>query len=283
MKGLTGPRYNTFAGYTPPNVDIGPWQLNPARATAAKGGSIEGYPHGGPIPLGPGMFDVVKERQQEEYGGGNPWFDNNPIFAMLRNRGMLVPVDQGASYPSVRPVGMEEITETQEVLDEHGRPIYGNLVDPEDRFLKAAKGGLTETGNKELKSGSFVIPADVVSDVGDGSSSSGHRRLSQRFDDGSYARGGLSGPIKGPGGGLDDLIQTSIDGVRSARLSNDEFVVPQDIVEQEGRKAGAKTKGQAQKKGAEQLYAFMKDVRLKKHNTPSQPKALRMAGLRNIV
>ena len=170
---------------------------------------------------------------------------------------------------------MEEITETQEVVDEYGRPIYGNLVDPEDRFLKAAKGGLTEIDNKELTSGSFVLPADVVSNVGDGSSSYGHNRLSKMFNVDDYARGGLSGRIKGPGGGLDDLIQTSIDGVRAARLSNDEFVIPSRQVKDLG--------GGSQKKGAEKLYSFMKDVRLKKHGTPKQPKELRMSGLRNIV
>ena len=148
--------------------------------------------------------------------------------------------------------------------------------------IKTAKGGVIDK-NEELKSGSFVLPADVVSDVGDGSSSSGHRRLAQVFGVDSYARGGISGPVKGPGGGLDDLIQTSIDGVRAASLSNDEFVVPSRRVQDVGLKAGAKTRGEAQKKGSEQLYAFMKDVRLNKHNTPSQPKALRMAGLRNMV
>ena len=51
-----------------------------------------------------------------------------------------------------------------------------------------------------------------------------------------YAMGGgiLKGPIKGPGGGLDDLIQTGIDGVRVARLSTDEFVVPKDVVRRLG-------------------------------------------------
>ena len=127
----------------------------------------------------------------------------------------------------------------------------------------------------DLTSGSFVLPADVVSDVGDGSSSSGHNRLSKMFNVNDYARGGLSGRIKGPGSGLDDLIQTSIDGVRSARLSNDEFVIPSKQVCEIGDGSC--------KEGSEKLYAFMKDVRLKKHGTPKQPKELRMAGLRNIV
>ena len=132
--------------------------------------------------------------------------------------------------------------------------------------------------DEEMESGSFVLPADVVSNVGDGSSTSGHRRLAQLFGGGDdYAIGGgiLKGPIKGPGGGLDDLIQTGIDGVRVARLSTDEFVVPKDVV----RKIG----DGSQKAGAEQLYDFMKNVRLNKHGTSQQPKGINMAGLKKMV
>ena len=142
----------------------------------------------------------------------------------------------------------------------------------------AADGGVMEI-DEEMESGSFVLPADVVSNVGDGSSTSGHRRLTDLFEmsEEEYAMGGgiLKGPIKGPGGGLDDLIQTGIDGVRVARLSSDEFVVPKDVVRRLGNGS--------QKAGAEKLYDFMKDVRLKKHGTPDQPKEMHMSGLRKMV
>ncbi len=141
----------------------------------------------------------------------------------------------------------------------------------------AADGGVMEI-DEEMESGSFVLPADVVSNIGDGSSTAGHRRLAELFGGGDdYAIGGgiLKGPIKGPGGGLDDLIQTGIDGVRVARLSTDEFVVPKDVV----RKIG----DGSQKAGAEQLYDFMKNVRLNKHGTSQQPKGINMAGLKKMV
>ena len=90
-----------------------------------------------------------------------------------------------------------------------------------------------QEGGLVLEGGSFVIPADVVSGVGDGSSEEGHDILTRMFNmnENNMAAGGLlKGPIQGAGGGLDDLIQTSIDGVRSARVSNDEFVVPSAII-----------------------------------------------------
>jgi hypothetical protein len=149
----------------------------------------------------------------------------------------------------------------------------------EQRGTFAAEGGVMEI-DEEMESGSFVLPADVVSNVGDGSSDSGHRRLTELFGGGDeYALGGgtgiLKGPIKGPGGGLDDLIQTGIDGVRVARLSGDEFVVPKDVVKRLGEGS--------QKAGSEKLYDFMKDVRLKKHGTAEQPKEMHMSGLRKMV
>ena len=143
----------------------------------------------------------------------------------------------------------------------------------------AAEGGVMEV-EEEMESGSFVLPADVVSNVGDGSSTAGHRRLTELFGgEEEYALGGgtgiLKGPIKGPGGGLDDLIQTGIDGVRVARLSTDEFVVPKDVVRRIGNGS--------QKAGAEELYDFMKNVRLNKHGTSQQPKGINMAGLKKMV
>ena len=172
------------------------------------------------------------------------------------------------------PEQQEKFLQTQRERFPYQRPTF---QPPNTGINFAADGGVMEI-DEEMESGSFVLPADVVSNVGDGSSTSGHRRLAQLFGGGDdYAIGGgiLKGPIKGPGGGLDDLIQTGIDGVRVARLSTDEFVVPKDVV----RKIG----DGSQKAGAEQLYDFMKNVRLNKHGTSQQPKGINMAGLKKMV
>ena len=172
------------------------------------------------------------------------------------------------------PEQQEKFLQTQRERFPYQRPTF---QPPNTGINFAADGGVMEI-DEEMESGSFVLPADVVSNVGDGSSTSGHRRLAQLFGGGDdYAIGGgiLKGPLKGPGGGLDDLIQTGIDGVRVARLSTDEFVVPKDVV----RKIG----DGSQKAGAEQLYDFMKNVRLNKHGTSQQPKGINMAGLKKMV
>jgi hypothetical protein len=226
--------------FTPPDVDIG-WEMQ----SAAKGGTVYPNPQAA-IDQG-GLGSLVM--------GG---FINSLLQKVIAERQA-----QGLDIPFMKKDSPNEDIETIE-----------------QRGTFAAEGGVMEI-DEEMESGSFVLPADVVSNVGDGSSDSGHRRLTELFGGGGdeYALGGgtgiLKGPIKGPGSGLDDLIQTGIDGVRVARLSTDEFVVPKDVVRRLGEGST--------KAGSEKLYDFMKDVRLKKHGTSEQPKEIHMSGLRKMV
>ncbi len=152
-------------------------------------------------------------------------------------------------------------------INQGGQPVQQPLNPQVQR-------GMAE-GGPILESGSFVIPADVVSSFGDGSSDEGHRKLSQQF--GGFALGGnvLGGEIKGPGGGLDDLVQSSIEGVKSARVSNDEFVIPSNVVNRIG---GGNTKA-----GSEKLYNFIKNVRLNKHGTSKQPASINNVGIKSLL
>lgn len=83
-----------------------------------------------------------------------------------------------------------------------------------------------------------------------------------------YARGGIiplpgGGKIaKGPGGGLDDLIPTSIDGRRAAALSDGEFVIPADVVSMMG--------DGSTNAGSKRLYDLVRQVRQEKTGTSRQ-------------
>jgi hypothetical protein len=83
-----------------------------------------------------------------------------------------------------------------------------------------------------------------------------------------YARGGIiplpgGGKIaKGPGGGLDDLIPTSIDGRRAAALSDGEFVIPADVVSMMG--------DGSTNAGSKRLYDLVRQVRQHKTGTSRQ-------------
>lgn len=105
--------------------------------------------------------------------------------------------------------------------------------------MLAAGGGLQNNG--------FVVPADVVSMLGNGSSSAGLEALASHYG----AR-----PIKGPGDGMSDSIETHIDGVRRARVARDEAYIPPAQVKAAG--------------GADKLYAMMAKVRKQAHGKPAQ-------------
>lgn len=84
----------------------------------------------------------------------------------------------------------------------------------------------------------------------------------------AFANGGLvplagGGKIAiGPGGGLDDLIPTSINGRRAAALSDGEFVIPADVVSMLGDGSS--------NAGARRLYDLMRQIRDAKTGTARQ-------------
>lgn len=90
-----------------------------------------------------------------------------------------------------------------------------------------------------------------------------------------FARGGviaLEGGGKvavGPGGGLDDLIPTNIDGRRAAALSDGEFVIPADVVSMMGDGSS--------NAGARRLYDLVKQIREEKTGTSRQAGPLPVA------
>jgi hypothetical protein len=84
----------------------------------------------------------------------------------------------------------------------------------------------------------------------------------------AFAGGGLiplvgGGKVAmGPGGGLDDLIPTSIDGRRAAALSDGEFVIPADVVSMMG--------DGSTNAGSRRLYDLVRQIRQEKTGTSKQ-------------
>ena len=129
----------------------------------------------------------------------------------------------------------------------------------------------------------FDSAGNILSDGGDTSDRAdlGYTaaRLFFGFADGGYveepeafAQGGLvplagGGKIAiGPGGGLDDLIPTTIGGSRAAALSDGEFVIPADVVSMMGDGSS--------NAGARRLYDLVKQIREVKTGTDTQAKPL---------
>jgi hypothetical protein len=131
-------------------------------------------------------------------------------------------------------------------------------------------GSKDDGGGKSSPDGGF---GDATSESSPGSSEGGSKGDdSGNFRSGgliNYAQGGtvleLQGGGKiavGPGGGLDDLIPTSINGRRAASLSDGEFVVPADVVSMMGDGSS--------NAGARRLYDLVRQIREAKTGTSRQ-------------
>jgi hypothetical protein len=85
----------------------------------------------------------------------------------------------------------------------------------------------------------------------------------------TFEYGGTTGPtgeprmVKGAGDGMSDNVPANIEGVQEARLANDEFVIPADVVADIGNGSSSA--------GAKKLYAMMDRVRKARHGTTEQP------------
>ena len=98
-----------------------------------------------------------------------------------------------------------------------------------------------------LRSGGFVVPADVVSALGNGSTDAGLEVLMRKFN----AR-----PIDGPGDGMSDSIPTTIEGKQKARVARGEaYISPEDV-----KKYG----------GSKKFYAMLDKIRHNAHGKKSQ-------------
>jgi hypothetical protein len=120
-----------------------------------------------------------------------------------------------------------------------------------------ASGGLAGDG---MESGAFVIPADVVSAAGNGSTQAGLRALGQAIP-------GLQA-IQGPGDGLSDSIPTHIDGKKPAAVADGEAYISPDNVRRVG--SGNATRG------AQRLYSLMDRVRHAAHGSSQQQKPVEL-------
>lgn len=108
-----------------------------------------------------------------------------------------------------------------------------------------------------LAAGGFVVPADVVAHLGNGSSSAGLALLAAKLN---------AKAIKGKGDGMSDSIPTHIDGKEKALVANDEAYIDPRMVKRIG---GGDTKS-----GADKLLAMMQRIRKARTGNPKQGKRI---------
>lgn len=115
---------------------------------------------------------------------------------------------------------------------------------------ESAKQGMFAVGGK-LEEGSFIIPADVVSHIGNGSSDAGLKHLAKRYG----AR-----PIRGAGDGMSDDIPAKIGGKQEARVADGEAYIPKKSVAAHG--------------GPKKFYDMMDRVRKARTGSTKQGKQI---------
>jgi hypothetical protein len=159
-------------------------------------------------------------------------------------------IDYGGGVTYKKPTG-EVASSNERTLDELRQAAESNPFNRpatyERPVVAAAKGGLVSDG--------FVVPADVVSHLGNGSSEAGLKLLAARFD---------ATPIKGEGDGMSDSIPTTIGGKQEARVANDEAFISPEMVKRIG--------GGDAEKGAKKLYAMMDRVQKARSKTVGKGK-----------
>jgi hypothetical protein len=131
----------------------------------------------------------------------------------------------------------------------YGTPTAEQLAlysKPKDSSTGLKAGGLAGLGRGGLRDGAFIVPADVVAHLGNGSNDAGQKIL---------ARGLGSRPIKGKGDGMSDSIATSIEGKQPARVADGEAYIPPEVVK---------------KVGSKRLYAMMDKIRQARTGTKKQ-------------
>jgi hypothetical protein len=140
--------------------------------------------------------------------------------------------------------------EEPEGPEEYNGPLKRYRFNPET--YRAAEGGITNLasgGYDRIVGEDSMNPAFMarggISDLGGYS---------------DYAGGGRM--LRGPGDGMSDSIPASIAGRRPARLANEEFVVPADVVSHIGNGSSDA--------GAKQLYAMMDRIRKARTGRKSQ-------------
>jgi hypothetical protein len=202
-----------------------------AASGVSVGGGSSPAPQAAPAPQPaappPDVNDWASSQEGQAAGGINSVYNSINQF-------LATNPDQAALQSAMQQYGVDQAT-----LD--AAKAYGSQG--------FAAGGLLPKG--------FVLPADVVSHLGNGSSEAGLKLLVANLG---------AEPIKGEGDGMSDSIPTTIGGKQEARVANEEAVISPEMVKRIG--------GGDAEKGAKKLYAMMDRVREERTGTTEQGKQI---------
>ena len=220
-----------------PNVVVGGGIVNPVIDTS----TIDNQPNGPePGPTG-GIPDLVSAAAEMTPTGN---VDN--AFNYNQTGSLTPPPEQTTPFVRSGPTPEEEeaaIAAAQAAADSYAQS---------NQWYGFAEGGLTN-----LDHGGFVIPADVVSHFGNGSSSAGLDLLAQNMG---------ATPIRGQGDGMSDSIPAAIDGREKALVANDEAYLSPQMVQRLG--------DGSMDAGSQKLARMMEQIRKARTGSKEQGKQI---------
>lgn len=170
-----------------------------------------GGPMGAAKTLGMAAAPMLAGGMQEEQGTKQPYeakirpftYDpgrktEEPGFQYRTGQRGESTAEQTYFAPTFTPVG---------VYKPGTEPVYGTY----------AGGGITALKHGGMEEGGYVVAADVVSHLGNGSTKAGQKLLKRKL-------GGV--PLNGAGDGMSDSIPTHIEGKQPARVADGEVYIP---------------------------------------------------------
>ena len=192
----------------------------------------------------PNYIDPSKKKRSSDGDGSfNPYdmFDSG-------GDGGFGSEDGGPSNATAEDMGPDDASEANSAV---GGRIKKNF----------AQGGIASLADVpkfqaggDMADDAFVVPADVVSALGNGSTDAGVEILNEYL--------GMALPIEGNGDGLSDDIPATIEGEQPARVADGEVYIPPEVV--------ARLGGGDSERGAAMLYTMMDKVREAAHGKTTQ-------------
>jgi len=195
------------------------------------------------VGLGATLAPGYQPNRASQWGyaaGGNVSTPANVMPADLQNKNTALPQQ------------LQDLMSQYGVTPQQASQGLQSLITPK------AGASFSSGGVPHLREGSFVVPADVVSHFGNGSTDAGLTALHKHLG---------AQPIMGHGDGMSDDIATTIEGKQPARVANGEAVVHPDKVKALGNGSTDA--------GAKKLYAMMNKVRKARTGTTKQGKQIK--------
>lgn len=223
-----------------------------------------------PAAIGTGISSVIPTKKKEDKPSeAGEYIAKRDAAEALKNKG--VPIISANINPYIyRPGGREQqqvsygapkpmsqgIQSLMGMLDEN-TPKTG-MADP--LTPKYAEGGMMEPEEAQARQ----VLQNAMAAM-QGNSQDPHADLSkfiETYGEEAFQNLAGGGMVKGPGAGLDDMVSAQL-GNQKVLLSNDEFVVPADVVSGLGDGSS--------ESGARKLHAMMRRVRQERTGSAKQP------------